>query len=111
MVLDFVWSLHTSACTPITRLSRSLTPTTTRFPSVLFQTKAPNNVAFKVAGTRDAKSNTINGDIEGKYVDPKNGVTFTQTWTTSNILKTQVELENQIAKGGSSSYAGEEGGS
>ncbi|KAM0790318.1 hypothetical protein ACM66B_003204 [Microbotryomycetes sp. NB124-2] len=63
------------------------------------KTRAPNNVAFKVAGTRDAKSNLIFGDIEGKYVDPKNGVTFTQTWTTSNVLKTQVELENQIAKG------------
>ncbi|ORY68055.1 putative voltage-dependent ion-selective channel [Leucosporidium creatinivorum] len=63
------------------------------------KTRAPNNVAFKVAGTRDAKSNAIAGDIEGKYVDPKNGVTFTQTWTTANVLKTQVELENQIAKG------------
>lgn len=63
------------------------------------QTRAPNNVAFKVAGSRDAKSNAILGDIEGKYVDPKNGVTFTQTWTTTNVLKTQVELENQIAKG------------
>ncbi|KAM0756433.1 voltage-dependent ion-selective channel [Meredithblackwellia eburnea MCA 4105] len=63
------------------------------------KTRAPNNVAFKVAGTRDAKSNLIAGDIEGKYTDPKNGVTFTQTWTTTNILKTQVELENQIAKG------------
>lgn len=63
------------------------------------QTRAPNNVAFKVAGSRDSKSNAILGDIEGKYVDPKNGVTFTQTWTTTNVLKTQVELENQIAKG------------
>lgn len=71
----------------------------TRASLLLWQTRAPNNVAFKVAGTRDAKSNAIAGDIEGKYVDPKNGVTFTQTWTTANVLKTQVELENQIAKG------------
>lgn len=63
------------------------------------QTRAPNNVAFKVAGVRDSKSNAIAGDIEGKFVDPKNGVTFTQTWTTSNVLRTQIELENQIAKG------------
>ncbi|SCV68135.1 BQ2448_256 [Microbotryum intermedium] len=63
------------------------------------KTRAPNNVAFKVAGMRDSKSNVIVGDLEGKYSDPKNGVTFTQTWTTSNILKTQVELENQIAQG------------
>ena len=63
------------------------------------QTRAPNNVAFRVAGTRDAKSNAIAGDLEAKYVDAKNGVTLTQTWTTSNVLKTQVELENQVAKG------------
>jgi voltage-dependent anion channel protein 2 len=54
---------------------------------------------FKVAGTRDAKSAVIAGDIEGKYVDVKNGITFTQAWTTTNLLRTQVELENQIAKG------------
>lgn len=54
---------------------------------------------FKVAGTRDAKSAAIAGDIEGKYVDFKNGITFTQAWTTTNLLRTQVELENQIAKG------------
>lgn len=63
------------------------------------KTKAPNNVAFKVAGARDDKSGAIAGDLEGKYFDPKNGVTLTQTWTTTNVLKTQLELENQIAKG------------
>jgi len=56
-------------------------------------------VAFKVAGSRDSKSEIISGDIEAKYSDRKHGLTFTQTWTTSNILRTQVELENQIAKG------------
>ncbi|TNY17284.1 voltage-dependent ion-selective channel, partial [Rhodotorula diobovata] len=67
--------------------------------SLEVKTRAPNNVAFKVAGVRDAKSAAIAGDIEAKYVDAKNGVTLTQAWTTSNVLKTQVELENQIAKG------------
>ncbi|GAA5985499.1 hypothetical protein JCM5350_004018 [Sporobolomyces pararoseus] len=67
--------------------------------SLEVKTRAPNNVAFRVAGTRDAKSNAIAGDLEGKYVDAKNGVTLTQTWTTSNVLKTQIELENQVAKG------------
>ncbi|GAA5993227.1 hypothetical protein JCM10908_004519 [Rhodotorula pacifica] len=63
------------------------------------KTRAPNGVAFKVAGLRDAKSAAIAGDLEAKYSDVKNGVTLTQTWTTSNVLKTQVELENQVAKG------------
>ncbi|TIB72014.1 voltage-dependent ion-selective channel [Wallemia mellicola] len=63
------------------------------------KTKTPSNVTFKVAGLRDSKSAAINGDIEGKYVDAAKGVIFTQGWTTSNVLKSQLELENNIAKG------------
>ncbi|KDQ62625.1 hypothetical protein JAAARDRAFT_30539 [Jaapia argillacea MUCL 33604] len=63
------------------------------------KTATPSNVTFKVAGIRDAKSALINGDIEAKYTDKAHGLTFTQSWTTSNFLRSQVELENQIAKG------------
>jgi len=67
--------------------------------SLEVKTRAPNNVLFKVAGARDNKSGVIAGDLEGKYSDPKNGIAFTQTWTTKNQLKSLLELENQIAKG------------
>jgi voltage-dependent anion channel protein 2 len=67
--------------------------------SLEVKTLTPSNVAFKVAGTRDSASNVITGDIEGKYTDFKNGLTVTQAWTTSNLLRTQVELENQLANG------------
>ncbi|KAI8994223.1 voltage-dependent ion-selective channel [Trametes punicea] len=63
------------------------------------KTLTPSNVAFKVNGTRDNKSNLISADVEGKYYSKAHGLTFTQTWTTTNILKTQVELENQVAQG------------
>jgi len=63
------------------------------------KTKTPSNVTFKVQGSNDPKSEHIHGDIEAKYVDPKNGFTVTQAWTTANVLKTNFELENQIAKG------------
>jgi voltage-dependent anion channel protein 2 len=46
--------------------------------SLEVKTLTPSNVTFKVAGTRDAKSAAIAGDIEGKYNDFKNGLTFTQ---------------------------------
>jgi voltage-dependent anion channel protein 2 len=55
-------------------------------------------VTFKVQGSQH-KSEAIHGDVEAKYTDTKNGLIFTQAWTTANVLKTQVELENQIAKG------------
>jgi voltage-dependent anion channel protein 2 len=67
--------------------------------SLEVKTTTPSDVTFKVGGSRDAKHDIINGDIEAKYADRKHGLTFTQTWTTSNVLRSKVELENQIAKG------------
>ncbi len=32
-------------------------------------------------------------------MDKTHGLTFTQAWSTTNALRTQIELENQIAKG------------
>lgn len=46
--------------------------------SLEVKTLTPSNVTFKVAGNRDSKSNVITGDMEGKYVDFKNGLTVTQ---------------------------------
>lgn len=63
------------------------------------KTKTPSGVSFRVFGTRDSKNEQINGDLEAKFFDPKRGFTVTQTWTTSNQLKSQVEIDNQIAKG------------
>jgi voltage-dependent anion channel protein 2 len=48
---------------------------------------------------KDAKSDKINGDLEAKWADKKSGTTLTQSWSTSNVLRSHVELENQIAKG------------
>lgn len=66
--------------------------------SLEVKTLTPSNVTFKVQGQRNQDA-SINGDIEGKYTDFKNGLTVTQAWTTTNLLRTQVELENLIAKG------------
>lgn len=67
--------------------------------SLEVKTVTPSNVAFKVAGNKDSKSDIITGDIEGKWTDKAHGLTVTQTWTTANILRNTVELENQIAQG------------
>ena len=67
--------------------------------SLEVKTKMPSNIAFKVAGLCDTKSQAITGDIEAKYSDHKNGLVFTETWMTANVLKSQLELENYLAKG------------
>ena len=45
--------------------------------SLEVKTLTPSNVTFKVAGQRSQDAQ-IAGDIEGKYVDFKNGLTVTQ---------------------------------
>lgn len=67
--------------------------------SLEVKTKTPNGVTFKVAGLRDSKSGNINGDLEAKFDDRKNGFALTQAWSTANVLRNHVELENHIAKG------------
>jgi voltage-dependent anion channel protein 2 len=67
--------------------------------SLEVKTQTPSNVTFKVAGIRDSKTDAITGDIEGKWTDKVHGLTLTQTWTTSNVLRNQIELDNLIAKG------------
>jgi voltage-dependent anion channel protein 2 len=67
--------------------------------SLEVKTNTPSGVSFKVAGSRDPRTDSINGDIEAKWSDRKHGLTVTQAWTTSNVLRSVVEVENQIAKG------------
>ena len=62
-------------------------------------TTTPSGVAFKVSGARDNKSNLIAGDIETKYSSKPHGLTLTNAWTTSNTLRSLVEIDNQLAKG------------
>ncbi|KNZ73078.1 Mitochondrial outer membrane protein porin [Termitomyces sp. J132] len=63
------------------------------------KTKTPSGVTFKVGGNRPASADQIQGDIEAKWSELKHGLTVTNTWTTANVLRSQVELENTIAKG------------
>lgn len=62
------------------------------------KSKAPNGVSFNVKG-KSAHEGSTSGSIEGKYVDASSGITLTQGWTTSNVLNSKFELDNQIAKG------------
>ncbi|KAF7298851.1 hypothetical protein MIND_00832900 [Mycena indigotica] len=67
--------------------------------SLEVKTKTPTGVTFKVAGSQPSNSSVVTGDVEAKFVNKKQGLTFTGTWTTANVLKAQAEVENQIANG------------
>ncbi|KAL8633040.1 hypothetical protein Q9189_001294 [Teloschistes chrysophthalmus] len=68
------------------------------------KSKAPNGINFNVKGKSSHEGST-SGSIEGKYVDAPNGFTLTQSWTTTNVLNTKVELDNQIANGLKAEFA------
>ncbi|EKM51656.1 uncharacterized protein PHACADRAFT_261920 [Phanerochaete carnosa HHB-10118-sp] len=67
--------------------------------SLEVKTVTPSNVAFKVSGKQDDKTHLVSGELEAKYSNKAHGVVFTQAWTTSNLLRTQVEAENHLAQG------------
>lgn len=67
--------------------------------TVEVKTRAPNGVNFLAKIAQDNAKNLILGEVEGKYVDVKNGIALTQTWLTNNSLKTNIEAEGYGAKG------------
>jgi hypothetical protein len=52
-----------------------------------------------VNGAKDNKSGAIASDIKAKYSDKSRGLTFTETWTTNNVMGAQLELDNSIVQG------------
>ncbi|KAG9298213.1 hypothetical protein G9A89_002701 [Geosiphon pyriformis] len=63
------------------------------------KTDTHTGVNFTLNAQRDPKNGTIQGDLKTKYSYPKNGATFTGSWTTTNHINGQIELENNVAKG------------
>ncbi|KAI9004740.1 eukaryotic porin/Tom40 [Gaertneriomyces semiglobifer] len=62
-------------------------------------TLTSNGIKFTVLGTKDNKTGAIASELKTKYTDKLRGVTFTESWTTSNVLGAQLELDNTLAKG------------
>ncbi|ORX91464.1 hypothetical protein K493DRAFT_264505 [Basidiobolus meristosporus CBS 931.73] len=60
------------------------------------KTTAANGVTFTVSGAQDNKTGAINAELKSKYNDVKNGVTYTEGWTTSNLITSQVEIKDKI---------------
>ncbi|PKI84459.1 Mitochondrial porin [Malassezia vespertilionis] len=63
------------------------------------KTHTPSGVTFRVFGLHDNKSSAITGDLEASWFDRKKGISLTQAWSTANVLRNQIELQNHLAKG------------
>ncbi|KAJ2059788.1 Mitochondrial porin [Coemansia aciculifera] len=63
------------------------------------KTTASNGVTFTVNGAQDIKSGAIISELKTKYADKINGLTYTESWNTANLVTGQVEVANKFAKG------------
>ncbi|KAL2914372.1 Mitochondrial porin [Polyrhizophydium stewartii] len=62
-------------------------------------TTTPNGIKFTVTGNKDNKSGVIGSDLKAKAALQARGITFTESWTTSNVLGAELELQDSLAKG------------
>ncbi|KAJ1733458.1 Mitochondrial porin [Coemansia sp. RSA 2049] len=63
------------------------------------KTTTANGVSFTVNGAQDLKSGAIISELKTKYTDKANGLTYTESWNTANLVTGQVEVANKFAKG------------
>ncbi|KAJ1825198.1 Mitochondrial porin [Coemansia sp. RSA 2611] len=63
------------------------------------KTTTSNGVTFTVNGAQDIKSGAIISELKTKYADKVNGLTYTESWNTANLVTGQVEVANKFAKG------------
>ncbi|KAJ2614326.1 Mitochondrial porin [Coemansia sp. RSA 1365] len=63
------------------------------------KTTTSNGVTFTVNGAQDIKSGAIISELKSKYTDKVNGLTFTESWNTANLVTGQVEIANKFARG------------
>jgi len=63
------------------------------------KTKTANGVEFTTDGSHNTDTGTVNGALETKFKYADYGVTFSEKWTTDNVISTHVSIDNKIANG------------
>jgi len=63
------------------------------------KSKTSSGVEFSVAGNSNHDNSKTNGSLETKYKIPDYGMTLTEKWDTDNVLATEIQIEDQLAKG------------
>jgi len=63
------------------------------------KTKTKNGVEFNTSGSSNNDTGKVSGSLETKYKYSDYGISFSEKWTTENILSSEITVEDQIAKG------------
>uniref|UniRef100_A0A0B6YAV4 Voltage-dependent anion-selective channel protein 2 n=1 Tax=Arion vulgaris TaxID=1028688 RepID=A0A0B6YAV4_9EUPU len=62
-------------------------------------TKTQNNIELSASIVSNRESGKVSGNVESKYKWSEYGLTFTENWTTENVITAEVKVEDQIAEG------------
>jgi len=62
-------------------------------------TTSEAGVCLSTGGSHCIESGKVSGNLETKYKCKEHGVTITEKWTTDNLLKTDLSVEDKLAKG------------
>jgi len=63
------------------------------------KTKATNGVDFTTEGAHNTDSGNVAGSLETKCKYADYGVTFSEKWSTDNVIATKISVDNKFAKG------------
>jgi voltage-dependent anion channel protein 2 len=63
------------------------------------KTTSLSGLNFSVTGSQDFKSNLLKAELKTKYNEKTNGITFTETFDTDNLLTGQVEFQDALVRG------------
>jgi len=63
------------------------------------KTKTKNGVEFTTEGSHYTDTGNVTGSLETKFKNADYGVTFTEKWTTDNLISTNISIDDKIAKG------------
>lgn len=63
------------------------------------KTKTKNGVEFTTEGSHFTDTGNVNGSLETKFKYAEYGVTFSEKWSTDNVISTNISIDDKIAQG------------
>lgn len=63
------------------------------------KTTTKKGVEFKTTGTSMNDTGKVFGSLDTKYKYSDYGISFSEKWTTDNVLSSEITVEDQVAKG------------
>merc|ERR1711970_1027800 len=63
------------------------------------KTATATGVGFTTSGSSNIETGKVAGSLESKYAIKDLGASLTQTWTTDNVLNSEIAVEDKLLKG------------